>query len=363
MGKKKRGHPDVEELLSRPWCYYCERDFEDLKLLISHQKAKHFKCERCGKRLNTAGGLSVHMNQVHKESLNQVENALPNRQGLDVEIFGMEGVPEDIIQQHNQRIVQNFYTAQAERHAATGNPPPGQSRGQAPAKKFKMETPEEIKKRFAEYRARVAAAKATPNGNIAPAPNVVSPANGPSPGQTVSPFAPPQPGYPYPPPTTAIPGAPSFTPPQGYPPVYPPGAAGVSPPPGAGFNLPARPPSGGPPVTGLPQRPPYGAPAYAPPGAPPAPATGYAPGASTIDELVAGASRQGDEIDNVIRMAEAGVKPTPSRGTAEEATPATAERKAKKEKDKNVRMVYADSEVSPEEKLARMPKYAFTPVA
>ena len=23
MGKKKRGHPDVEELLGRPWCYYC----------------------------------------------------------------------------------------------------------------------------------------------------------------------------------------------------------------------------------------------------------------------------------------------------------------------------------------------------
>lgn len=72
VGKKKRGHPDVEELLSRPWCYYCElscpvlnsfltshlgeRDFDDLKILISHQKAKHFKCERCGRRLNTAGG-------------------------------------------------------------------------------------------------------------------------------------------------------------------------------------------------------------------------------------------------------------------------------------------------------------------
>lgn len=24
MGKKKRGHPDVEEILSRAWCYYCE---------------------------------------------------------------------------------------------------------------------------------------------------------------------------------------------------------------------------------------------------------------------------------------------------------------------------------------------------
>jgi hypothetical protein len=71
-GKKKRGHPDIEEILARPFCYYCksydllavkladivigERDFDDLKILISHQKAKHFKCERCGRRLNTAGG-------------------------------------------------------------------------------------------------------------------------------------------------------------------------------------------------------------------------------------------------------------------------------------------------------------------
>ena len=55
MGKKRRG-PSLDELLARPWCYYCERDFDDLKILISHQKAKHFKCERCGRRLNTAGG-------------------------------------------------------------------------------------------------------------------------------------------------------------------------------------------------------------------------------------------------------------------------------------------------------------------
>lgn len=56
MGKGKRKHPDIEEILARPWCYYCERDFDDLKILINHQKAKHFKCERCGRRLNTAGG-------------------------------------------------------------------------------------------------------------------------------------------------------------------------------------------------------------------------------------------------------------------------------------------------------------------
>ena len=23
MGKKKRKHPDIEEVLGRPWCYYC----------------------------------------------------------------------------------------------------------------------------------------------------------------------------------------------------------------------------------------------------------------------------------------------------------------------------------------------------
>lgn len=56
MVKNKRKFPDIEETLARPWCYYCERDFDDLKILINHQKAKHFKCERCGRRLNTAGG-------------------------------------------------------------------------------------------------------------------------------------------------------------------------------------------------------------------------------------------------------------------------------------------------------------------
>jgi len=56
MGKAKRKQPTVEDILSRPFCYYCERDFDDLKILIQHQKAKHFKCSKCNRRLNTAGG-------------------------------------------------------------------------------------------------------------------------------------------------------------------------------------------------------------------------------------------------------------------------------------------------------------------
>jgi hypothetical protein len=122
------------------------------------------------------------MNQVHKENLTSVENALPNRQGLDIEIFGMEGVPDDIVQQHNQRIIQNFYTAQAERQAATGNPPRGQSGGQGPAKKIKYETPEELKKRLAEHRAKLAAQKAAGANGVPPA---AAPVDGQSPAQGV----------------------------------------------------------------------------------------------------------------------------------------------------------------------------------
>lgn len=35
-------------------------------VLMQHQKAKHFKCNLCPRRLNTAGGLAVHIQQVHK---------------------------------------------------------------------------------------------------------------------------------------------------------------------------------------------------------------------------------------------------------------------------------------------------------
>lgn len=38
----------------------------NLAVLMQHQKAKHFKCHQCPRRLNTAGGLAVHIQQVHK---------------------------------------------------------------------------------------------------------------------------------------------------------------------------------------------------------------------------------------------------------------------------------------------------------
>lgn len=103
----------------------------------------------------------MHLNQVHKETLSQVENALPNRQGLDVEIFGMEGIPQDILDQHRNRIIQNFYQAQEDRRIATGNPLPGQSNS-SPRKKVKVETKEELLARLAEWRAQKKAKKEAP---------------------------------------------------------------------------------------------------------------------------------------------------------------------------------------------------------
>lgn len=98
------------------------------------------------------------MSQVHKEQLSAVDNALPNRSSLDLEIFGMEGVPEDIIQSHNQRVATQFQQAEVERQAFTGNPPPGSGTGQPSSKKPKIESVGDMKKRLAEHRAKRAEA-------------------------------------------------------------------------------------------------------------------------------------------------------------------------------------------------------------
>jgi hypothetical protein len=137
----------------------------------------------------------------------------------------------------------------------------------------------------------------------------------------------------------------------------------------------------------------------------------YGANASSLDDLVSGAAREPDDIDEIIRMAEAGIRP-PKKGDVQSAPipahvpapnpvsvqapvqspiqapiqapvqapaqanapapetvpvpestekPEAVEKKAKKEKDKNTKMVYSDNEVSPEEKMAMMPRYAFVP--
>lgn len=266
------------------------------------------------------------MNQVHKENLTQVENALPNRQGLEVEIFGMEGIPQEILDQHRNRIIQNFYQAQEDRRLATGNPLPGQASGDS-RKKIKIEAAGDLKSRLEAFRAKKKAA--AENGGVVEA----APASA-SPGQFVSgsrccddaclltmwknaPFQPPQqqqfdPQY-------SQPGYPAQPPPSAYP--QQPYAYNPS-------NLPARPGANLPNAPGLPQR----------------------PGFYDASAAAPAAAAAGDDIDKLIRMAEAGIKPEEAGGE-----------KKKKGKDKNTKMIYDDAEVSPEERMAALPRYAFAP--
>ncbi|KAL9102466.1 MAG: hypothetical protein Q9163_002396 [Psora crenata] len=423
------------------------------------------------------------MTQVHKETLTAIENALPNRAGLDVEIFGMEGVPEDIVQSHNQRVVQQFVQAEADRRAATGNPAPGASGVGAAAKKPKFESPSDLKKRLAEHKAKKATDEAggLSSGNNTPrmGDSGLSPgafAGSGSPAYTQqAPFGAPPNGAPYqsqpqpygqqqpppfqqsPPPFTpqqtafspsGMPQYPNnkpFAPPQqfqppgaqAFPPQYqsgPPQLQNVPPPQfqngppqfntpqpqfqngpphmqsgapqqyGARSPPPLQPnqfqpprhntppqyngmpqrPGSLPPAPGLPQRPAFGAPPVnaqqmqqmhqgqlpLPPNttsqphplqvAPPAtqplktPASilGQSPpgvssaNASSLDDLVSGAA---NDADKAASAAEANP------------VPAQEEKKIRKDKEKSMKLVYSDNEVSPEEKMAKLPRYAFVP--
>ncbi|KAL8769568.1 MAG: hypothetical protein Q9209_004500 [Squamulea sp. 1 TL-2023] len=475
MGKNnKRKHPDLEEILQRPWCYYCERDFDDLKILINHQKAKHFKCERCGRRLNTAGGLSVHMTQVHKETLGSIENALPNRAGPDIEIFGMEGIPDDVRTSHEQRVIGQYAQAEAERRASTGNPASGAAGGGV--KKPKFESPSDIKKRLAEHKAKKAAEQAAGIGSGNTTPMGAGLGNqSPGMGQNPATFQQPagSPGYGQPPMQYGVPPGSQYQQPyaqQGPPyqpqqnqPQYPPQPSPFAPPmqqqfpnnqhfappqqfqqaagPGSPFNPPYQGPpqlqnqngppqfqngpgpfhngppqqfhSGTPPMPyqqsqfqpprnhsplpnglpqqgpheslspapGLPQRPAFGAPPVnafqmqqmhqgqipGPPNPPesafnnsrgaggPTPKLHFAPPepgpvsetATSLDDLVSGAARDAAKATNLVGI----------NGT----NPVEAPEDKKGKKDKAAKLVYSDNEVSPEEKMAHLPRYAFAP--
>jgi len=94
------------------------------------------------------------MDQVHKETLTTVEDALPNRADPNnVEIFGMEGIPEDIMFAHRQRIAQAFQEAEQQRMASSGHG--GQNNNAPGSKKAKLtESKEDLKARLAAHKAQ-----------------------------------------------------------------------------------------------------------------------------------------------------------------------------------------------------------------
>lgn len=249
------------------------------------------------------------MNQVHKENLTHVENAIGGRQGLDIEIFGMEGVPAEILDSHNQQVTQKHFAEEAERARVTGNPVRGEyANGKAlPNTRKKVnETLEEIEERANKFR------HDRQNG-ILPAPPVEAvkaiPVCAAQCRVHVKSSADPA----------------SQTPPAAVPYGAPPGAPAFAPPPTNGA-MPPRPGSIPGQPAALPPRPGFGAPpAFAHNGADPAAIH------ASVDDLI---------------------------GSVANEAPADKKEDKKSKKSANIKLIFFDEHISPEEKMAALPRFA-----
>lgn len=79
---------------------------------------------------------------------------------------------------------------------------------------------------------------------------------------------------------------------------------------------------------------------------------------TSLDDLILGASKQAEEA-----VAARAATETPKAVEKPSENPTgepVEEKKDKKEKAKAAHLVYSDQETSPEEKMAKMPRYAFT---
>lgn len=93
MGRKRK-----KEI--KPFCYYCDRTFNDEATLILHQKSKHWRCSECYRKLQSSHSLSLHFVHEHSTKLTAVPFAKAGRDSIELNILGMVGVPEDAIEEH-----------------------------------------------------------------------------------------------------------------------------------------------------------------------------------------------------------------------------------------------------------------------
>lgn len=98
MGRRKKKQKVII------FCYYCDRVFDNEQVLILHQRSRHFKCPECHKKISSAQGMMEHVYQVHRETIEKVPHAKEGRDSFEVVIFGMAGVPAELIEQRRQKI-------------------------------------------------------------------------------------------------------------------------------------------------------------------------------------------------------------------------------------------------------------------
>ncbi|GAA5813019.1 hypothetical protein MFLAVUS_006485 [Mucor flavus] len=329
MGKKRKSKP------MRPWCWYCEKDFEDDKVLVTHQRAKHFKCEECNKKLTTAGGMVVHSQQVHKINIYKVPNAIPGRDNLDVEIFGMEGIPEQDMIDHELQIQANNQNGNKKaKSIGTGQ--------------YGELSLEQLQQQLAAHKAATLPVVPTAIAAAAAAAAYVPPP--PPPQQPQQPLPPQQPYYGYGQPAPAF----GYQAPYNNQ-YYPPQQAGFQPPPQPfGYNNNIRPPTG---MAPPPPPPPPPAPApqtqqpwgYQPFIAPDAPNNVPAPQPVVPAKVEAA-------VESPTKTHSPSLSPS-SRYTERNDRPVhnTGKKKASK-----VILIYNNNDISPEEQRALLDKHRFS---
>lgn len=92
--RARRGHPLV-------FCYYCDKTFTDERYLIEHQRHLHFRCYVCRARTGRLSRLKTHLKDLHDTDLTSVPNAKFDRSSIDVDVYGMRGIPRDALDAFN----------------------------------------------------------------------------------------------------------------------------------------------------------------------------------------------------------------------------------------------------------------------
>ena len=85
MGRKKRNLAQ----LTKPWCFYCDKEFPHEPILVKHQQEVHYRCVECRKKVGGSLGMIKHWKEVHKSEIKLIPNALPDRS--DITKFDVRG--------------------------------------------------------------------------------------------------------------------------------------------------------------------------------------------------------------------------------------------------------------------------------
>lgn len=104
MGRKKRSLDFV-----KPFCYYCDKVFNNEILLQQHQKSVHFTCQHCKKKFPTSHNIAQHFLKQHEYALERIPNAMPGRDNPGIKIYGMTGVPSEISETRTMARCREYY--------------------------------------------------------------------------------------------------------------------------------------------------------------------------------------------------------------------------------------------------------------